>query len=341
MQPLLSICIPTYNRSKILKRTLTNLEKYTDFDVEIIISDNKSKDNTEIFVKQFKNLKVKYFKNSFNMGLTYNIIKSLELAKGEFCVLTSDEDDLNISNIISYIQRYSFQSPNIIMGSILNSDASIYTIRRNRQIKKGNIAFLKHNLDHGYISGLVLRRSKIDFNQLWLEYNKSNNGLLSIYPHVYVLKELLLMGNTHTSNSVFCLRRDVGKNFFFDKYFIPSSRLNQLQIDLEYIKNKNFGYIFELFLITKRYHHFLVIIESFIKSFDNKINQNYYDFNEEEFRNSLKDIASIKIEAKKTIKMFLSSNRISKNSIRFYLLIIMLFLLKMKNQIRIYSSYFK
>ena len=49
--PVLSICIPTYNRAKILDETLFNLTNESVFqetnDVEIVISNNNSPDNTE------------------------------------------------------------------------------------------------------------------------------------------------------------------------------------------------------------------------------------------------------------------------------------------------------
>ena len=49
-QPLLSVCIPTYNRSTFLQEALMNLldnQKTCEFCVEILISDNCSTDETE------------------------------------------------------------------------------------------------------------------------------------------------------------------------------------------------------------------------------------------------------------------------------------------------------
>ena len=47
-QPLLSICIPTYNRSEQLRRALESLVGQEGFsEVEVVISDNCSTDGTE------------------------------------------------------------------------------------------------------------------------------------------------------------------------------------------------------------------------------------------------------------------------------------------------------
>lgn len=47
--PLLSICIPTYNRAEYLRRTLDSIVSQEDFDsnCEIVTSDNSYTDNTE------------------------------------------------------------------------------------------------------------------------------------------------------------------------------------------------------------------------------------------------------------------------------------------------------
>lgn len=70
--PLLSICIPTYNRSQYLKKTIDSIicqEEFKSENVEIVISDNCSTDDTEIvckkYTEQYEN--IKYFKNQENV----------------------------------------------------------------------------------------------------------------------------------------------------------------------------------------------------------------------------------------------------------------------------------
>ena len=55
-KPLLCICIPTYNRSKNIKRSLDSIVNQNEFlnrTVEIVISDNASADDTEEVVKPY------------------------------------------------------------------------------------------------------------------------------------------------------------------------------------------------------------------------------------------------------------------------------------------------
>jgi abequosyltransferase len=58
--PLLSICIPTYNRETYLKRLLDSIVSQKEFtdtdDIEILVDDGPSKDNTTDLVKGYQAL---------------------------------------------------------------------------------------------------------------------------------------------------------------------------------------------------------------------------------------------------------------------------------------------
>lgn len=70
-QPLLSICIPTYNRADYLTGLLENITGDPAFDdtIEVIINDNASTDNTEKIGSEFaqKYTNIKYFRNQENV----------------------------------------------------------------------------------------------------------------------------------------------------------------------------------------------------------------------------------------------------------------------------------
>ena len=93
---LLTIAIPTYNRSSNLSIGLNKIAQlnFHQFSIEILIIDNNSTDNTNNIVKDFisKGLPIKYLINERNIGPDANILKCLENAKGYFIHLLSDDD---------------------------------------------------------------------------------------------------------------------------------------------------------------------------------------------------------------------------------------------------------
>ncbi len=108
MSPILSICIPTYNRHNSLRILLNsiveNLENVeTKRDIEIVILNNNSTDDTEKVVDYFKNeLNIIYHKNSINIGIAPNIKKVTDFATGKFAWIVGD-DDLIGKNALSQI----------------------------------------------------------------------------------------------------------------------------------------------------------------------------------------------------------------------------------------------
>lgn len=98
-QPLLSVCIPTYNRSTFLQEALRNLldnQKTCEFCVEILISDNCSTDETGSVVETYisKGLKCRYVHNEENIGPDANFVQCFNLAKGKYIWLIGDDDYL-------------------------------------------------------------------------------------------------------------------------------------------------------------------------------------------------------------------------------------------------------
>lgn len=102
--PLLSICIPTYNRSCILSDNLIVLLNLPSFDdeVELVVSDNNSTDNTEDVVKAFMhkypNKNIVYHKNETNIK-DKNFLKALSLGKGRYLKLMNDYTIINNTDL--------------------------------------------------------------------------------------------------------------------------------------------------------------------------------------------------------------------------------------------------
>lgn len=91
---LVSICIPTFNRSHELGMTLQSLVRQKGFDstVEIVIVDNASTDSTEQTAKKFarKHKNIRYVRNKTNIGSDNNMVKAAMLGKGTYIKLLND-----------------------------------------------------------------------------------------------------------------------------------------------------------------------------------------------------------------------------------------------------------
>lgn len=83
---ILSICIPTFNRASILKENLsyliTQIMPFSN-QIELIVSDNCSMDDTEKMISEinFRGINFVYNKNSQNIGMDRNFAKCYRLAQ--------------------------------------------------------------------------------------------------------------------------------------------------------------------------------------------------------------------------------------------------------------------
>jgi glycosyltransferase involved in cell wall biosynthesis len=94
---LLAICIPTFNRAEMLRSALYSIApQIQEFsrEVELIVSDNNSTDNTEEVVMWAQQLcPIQYHRNTKNIGATNNfILLTTQLAKSDYCWLLGDDD---------------------------------------------------------------------------------------------------------------------------------------------------------------------------------------------------------------------------------------------------------
>lgn len=121
---LISVAIPTYNRAGILEKLLQRLVLQTENlqeVIEICVSNNGSQDNTaqiiSDFVKKYPNL-IRARQNDTNLGFDENIVKVIEMSKGEFIWLLGDDDiivDDGILKVINFIKSYADKNTGLII----------------------------------------------------------------------------------------------------------------------------------------------------------------------------------------------------------------------------------
>ncbi len=101
-EPKVSIGIPVFNGARTLAQTIEAAINQDYANLEIIISDNCSTDETQRIAESFqsKDPRVKYFRQEQNYGMTANFSKVFESATGEFFMWAA-HDDLHEANFIS------------------------------------------------------------------------------------------------------------------------------------------------------------------------------------------------------------------------------------------------
>jgi glycosyltransferase involved in cell wall biosynthesis len=92
----LSICIPTFNRAQCLAELLDSIVEQGTPDVEVVVSDDASSDNTAEVIANYKSRlpRVKFLQQPWNIGLDRNFLAAVDNASGDYVWLMGDDDKL-------------------------------------------------------------------------------------------------------------------------------------------------------------------------------------------------------------------------------------------------------
>ncbi len=93
MDPKITVIIPTYNSARFLPAAIQSVLDQTRKDVEILILDDASTDNTHEVLSPFlKDSRVRLVSHPHNIGITANRNYGLSIAKGEYIAMLDSDD---------------------------------------------------------------------------------------------------------------------------------------------------------------------------------------------------------------------------------------------------------
>ena len=165
---LISICIPTYNRARHLGEALASIVPQMDNDVEIVISDNASTDNTREMVRQYEEKfgSIRYFRNVTNLGFDRNLLACLEHAEGEYVWLFGSDDLMKPGAVEAVRQSLRDQPVFVYLNfQVISPEGDLLIgpkieIPENRDFRDGLACIQELGGNLGYMSAALIRRER-------------------------------------------------------------------------------------------------------------------------------------------------------------------------------------
>lgn len=126
MKPLLTIAVPTYNRSDELNQLVrTFLMPAANMEgVEVIVCDNSDEYHAKKNRRMFEMSAVNYRKNESNLGFHGNLLQCIVQSNGEWLWILSDDDDVQIdefAKFLSWLRGVRDMHVGVIMLPYVNS----------------------------------------------------------------------------------------------------------------------------------------------------------------------------------------------------------------------------
>lgn len=90
---MVSVIIPSYNRELTIKRSVCSVLNQTYKDIEVIVVDDCSSDNTREVIESIDDDRLRYYCLEENSGACVARNKGIELAKGEYIAFQDSDDE--------------------------------------------------------------------------------------------------------------------------------------------------------------------------------------------------------------------------------------------------------
>jgi len=123
--PEVSICIPTYNQTKHLLKTLDSILNQSFKDFEIIVSDDSTNEDVYFLIESYKskfNSVVQYFRNIPSLGSPNNWNFILSKAKGKWIKIIHHDDWFCKEDALEKFVKFARQKPNALIFSGIQGD---------------------------------------------------------------------------------------------------------------------------------------------------------------------------------------------------------------------------
>ena len=201
--PLLSICIPTFNREVYLKDCLESLKRSWVFEVEIIVSDNASTDGTLTVLEDYaRQLPLRWQQHPTNLGFDRNCASVVSMARGRYCWLLGSDDCISAGALEQIMGQLRQHEPDIFHFGYVQADLALLPLSRSMppafatpiamtsiEVPKYLSALPNVSLAFAFISCFIFRREQ------WLTHlYRLPEWLDSHYVHAYMLHSMLAAG---------------------------------------------------------------------------------------------------------------------------------------------------
>lgn len=108
--PLVSVCVPTYNRAEKLEHAIRSALAQEHANLEVVVCDNGSDDETPAVAQRLRRSdeRVRYLREERNRGPTANMNLALREARGDYVMLLGDDDWLDdgyVSGCLEALRR--------------------------------------------------------------------------------------------------------------------------------------------------------------------------------------------------------------------------------------------
>jgi glycosyltransferase involved in cell wall biosynthesis len=237
--PLISVALCTYNGAKYIKKQLESIINQTYSNIEVIIVDDCSTDETYALVTAYEqhDARIKCYLNDHNLGFNKNFEKALSLTTGQFIAI-SDQDDIWELNKLQVLHDHIGDAWLAFSNSAYMTEEGKFTgktlLQSFNMEGKSFISFMVQN----HVTGHTTLMSKEFLNYILpfppKGYYDWWMGFVAMYHHKLKFVDAILTRYRVHAQSVIQREHNIIQNDSSYKKQIGSLQIKQLNILLGY-----------------------------------------------------------------------------------------------------------
>lgn len=219
-KPKISVIVAVYNTEKYIRTCLNSLLSQTFSDIEVIVIDDASTDQSRIVLKEYEsNKKFRIVYNECNKGPAYNRNLGVNVAKGEYVGFIDSDDYVPCDYYEKLLQGIEKERADISICDI----KLVYEDEKMEKIKlcyEGNSFHLLSAIQCGLVSSSCNKLFKKDLLKKYnFEEGKVNEDIAVVVPALVYAKKLAYV-------------KDCYYNYVQRKTSIQNSRFNEKRFDV-------------------------------------------------------------------------------------------------------------
>jgi len=147
------VCIPTYNGAQYLRPCIESALSQTFDDIEIVVVDDFSTDDTLAIVDHFitHDQRVRLVQNEANLGLVQNWNQSIKNARGSWIKPLFQDDTLD-PGCIEKLLKQAIDNRSCISGCFRRFIFEAGFLKPSEQTYLGNRAYISKQFEHGFLT---------------------------------------------------------------------------------------------------------------------------------------------------------------------------------------------
>jgi len=231
-QALVSIIIPTCNRAQMLSRAIDSALRQTYQNIEIIIVDDCSRDNTYEIVHNYlnKDKRIVYFRNEENRGAAYSRNVGIERSQGSFLAFLDDdceylpekiEEEINLMHSLAL-------TPSIIYSNMWiekeNTTTPLSLNIKNKLLAPKDIFCCRYSFlePTSWLckENIIKRMNGFDINAYCYDDMDLLTRIILSGEKIYFLNKPLSIRHKVNGISDISLKQIKAKEYFLEKHFL-------------------------------------------------------------------------------------------------------------------------